>query len=137
MPEDRFHVSVDEPSPGWVVVGVAGEIDVATAPELERALADAGAEKRVVLDLSECQFIDSSGLRTLLGARSAASRPAAHLRSSWPTRACCVSSRSSASAPSSNARHGQPSTISITQSRIRERGSATEEKDLPYFRISP
>ena len=61
MPEDGFRVSVDEPSPGRVVVGVAGEIDVATAPELERALADAGAEKRVVLDLSECQFIDSSG----------------------------------------------------------------------------
>ena len=72
MPEDGFHVSVEEPSPGLVVVGVEGEIDVATAPALERALADAGAEKRVVLDLTECQFIDSSGLRTLLGARSAA-----------------------------------------------------------------
>ena len=72
MPEDGFRVSVEEPRPGRVVVGVAGEIDVATAPELERALAEAGAEKRVVLDLSECQFIDSSGLRTLLGARSAA-----------------------------------------------------------------
>jgi anti-sigma B factor antagonist len=72
MPEDGFRVSAEEPSPGQVVVAVAGEIDVSTAPELERALADAGAEKRVVLDLSECQFIDSSGLRTLLGARSAA-----------------------------------------------------------------
>ena len=72
MPEDGFHVSVEEPSPGRVVVGVAGEIDVATAPAVERALADAGVAKRVVLDLSECAFIDSSGLRTLLGARSAA-----------------------------------------------------------------
>jgi anti-sigma B factor antagonist len=72
MPEDGFHVSVEEPSPGRIVIAVAGEIDVSTAPQLERALAEAGAEKRVVLDLSECQFIDSSGLRTLLGARSAA-----------------------------------------------------------------
>jgi anti-sigma B factor antagonist len=72
VPQDGFRVSVEQPSPGRVVVGVAGEIDVATAPEVERALAEAGAEKRVVLDLSECQFIDSSGLRTLLGARSAA-----------------------------------------------------------------
>jgi anti-anti-sigma factor len=72
MPEDGFHVSVEEPLPGRVVVRVAGDIDVATAPEVERALADAGAGKRVVLDLTECQFIDSSGLRTLLGARSAA-----------------------------------------------------------------
>ena len=72
MPEGEFHVAVDEPSAGRVVVTVAGEVDVATAPELQRALATAGAEKRVVLDLSECGFIDSSGLRTLLGARSAA-----------------------------------------------------------------
>jgi anti-sigma B factor antagonist len=71
MPEGEFRVSVEEPSPGAVVIAVDGEIDVATAPELERALAAAGAEKRVVLDLSECSFIDSSGLRTLLGARSA------------------------------------------------------------------
>ena len=72
MPEGEFRVSVEEPSAGSVVVAVDGEIDVATAPELERALAGVSAEKRVVLDLSECGFIDSSGLRTLLGARSAA-----------------------------------------------------------------
>jgi anti-sigma B factor antagonist len=71
MPEGEFRVSLSEQSAGNVVVGVTGEIDVSTAPELQRALADAGAEKRVVLDLSECGFIDSSGLRTLLGARSA------------------------------------------------------------------
>jgi anti-sigma B factor antagonist len=72
MPEGEFSVSVEDPLPGSVVVAVDGEIDVATAPELERALAGVSAEKRVVLDLSECGFIDSSGLRTLLGARSAA-----------------------------------------------------------------
>lgn len=72
MPEGEFRVSVEEPSSGSVVVAVDGEIDVATAPELEHAFAGVGAEKRVVLDLSECGFIDSSGLRTLLGARSAA-----------------------------------------------------------------
>ena len=72
MPEGEFRVAVDAQAPGHAVVAVAGEIDVATAPELERALHDAGVAKRVVLDLSECAFIDSSGLRTLLGARSAA-----------------------------------------------------------------
>ena len=72
MAEGEFRVSVEEPSPGRAVVAVAGEIDVATAPQVERALDAAGPEKRVVLDLSECGFIDSSGLRTLLGARSAA-----------------------------------------------------------------
>jgi anti-sigma B factor antagonist len=72
MSEGEFRVAVDEQPPGHTVVAVVGEIDVATAPELERALDEAGVAKRVVLDLSECGFIDSSGLRTLLGARSAA-----------------------------------------------------------------
>lgn len=73
MSEGDFRVSVEESTANQIVVGVAGEVDVKTAPELDGALAGpTKAGKRVVLDLSECGFIDSSGLRTLLGARSAA-----------------------------------------------------------------
>jgi anti-anti-sigma factor len=54
------------------VATVAGELDLATVPQLEQALEgplrDAG---RLVVDLSECSFIDSSGLRALVGARAA------------------------------------------------------------------
>ena len=53
------------------VVVPTGELDLATAPALEEALArsfDSGSA-RVVLDLRELEFIDSSGLRTLLTAR--------------------------------------------------------------------
>ncbi|HZO10210.1 MAG TPA: STAS domain-containing protein, partial [Myxococcota bacterium] len=48
-----------------------GELDLATAPALEEALGHAfsGGSARVVLDLRELEFIDSSGLRTLLTAR--------------------------------------------------------------------
>lgn len=54
---------------GAWVLAVAGEIDVATSPELRRELhqlADRDASQ-IVLDLSEVTFIDSSGLGVLVG----------------------------------------------------------------------
>lgn len=52
---------------GVHAVSVFGELDQATAPELRQALdaavADGGA---VCVDLSECGFIDSSGLSLLV-----------------------------------------------------------------------
>jgi anti-anti-sigma factor len=44
-----------------------GELDIATTPELERALAEATAESmaELVLDLRELTFMDSTGLRAL------------------------------------------------------------------------
>jgi anti-anti-sigma factor len=72
MPNEEFAVRVDEQDSG-AVVSVAGEVDLGTAEELADALrGPTEAGKRVVLDLSACEFIDSSGLRALLGARSAA-----------------------------------------------------------------
>jgi anti-sigma B factor antagonist len=73
MAEREFSISADDGPTEQSVVRVGGEIDVATAPQVEEALAGPiQAGKRVVLDLTECVFIDSAGLRTLLGARSAA-----------------------------------------------------------------
>ena len=53
------------------VIVPTGELDLATAPALEDALERAfnGGTGKVVLDLRELEFIDSSGLRTLLTAR--------------------------------------------------------------------
>lgn len=65
---------------GTAVVVPAGELDLATAPALETALARAFAEVgsgRIVLDLRELDFIDSSGLRTLLTARRQAEQAGA------------------------------------------------------------
>jgi anti-sigma B factor antagonist len=47
------------------VVGVAGELDLASAGEFAAGLRDALAGGPVVLDISELSFIDSSGLRAL------------------------------------------------------------------------
>ena len=53
-----------------VVVVLEGEIDLAAAPEAERKIADAEAREpgRLVIDLREVTFMDSSGLRVLLTA---------------------------------------------------------------------
>ena len=57
---------------GVRVVRVAGELDVATAPRLCARL-DAtrvGRRPRLLVDLSDVDFCDSTGLRALLGAAS-------------------------------------------------------------------
>src|SRR3954465_12020086 len=62
--EDRV---VDD---GTHMVAVAGEIDLFTAPEFKQRVSapiDAG-RSRVVVDLSETTFIDSSSLGVLIGA---------------------------------------------------------------------
>lgn len=53
-----------------VVVSVRGEVDNDTAPQLRDALSGAFGERvpRVVVDLSETDFLDSSGLGALVGA---------------------------------------------------------------------
>jgi anti-sigma B factor antagonist len=57
---------------GVRVIAVAGELDIATAPELCARL-DAtrtGRRPRLLVDLTEVEFCDSTGLRALLGAAS-------------------------------------------------------------------
>jgi anti-sigma B factor antagonist len=62
--------------PGHVLVTVAGEIDIATVPQLRERLAAAAASGRpLIVDLDRVTFIDASGLGVLA---SAARRAAAH-----------------------------------------------------------
>jgi anti-sigma B factor antagonist len=67
-----------------VVVSVAGEVDMLTAPRLSDAMnsawdrADAGAP--IVVDLSRVTFLDSHGLTTLAEASSTARRAGRPLR---------------------------------------------------------
>jgi anti-sigma B factor antagonist len=56
---------------GRSVVVIRGELDLATAPDLEAALTerlDAGQD--VVVDLRELAFMDSTGLRVLVSAHA-------------------------------------------------------------------
>jgi anti-sigma B factor antagonist len=65
---DPFFLLAVRHSRVGTVVTVAGELDVATAPELERALAE--AEGPVTVDLSATTFADPAALRVLLAARA-------------------------------------------------------------------
>ena len=55
---------------GWTIVAASGEIDVAAAPDLREQLVSliADGAHRVVVDLEEVDFIDSTGLGVLVGA---------------------------------------------------------------------
>ena len=58
---------------GERVIRVRGELDIESTPDLERVLLRSRpAGQRVVVDLSELKFMDSTGLRVLLRARAAA-----------------------------------------------------------------
>jgi anti-sigma B factor antagonist len=52
------------------VVAVRGEIDLFTAPELKQKLTDAieAGKSRIVVDLTETTFLDSTALGVLIGA---------------------------------------------------------------------
>jgi anti-sigma B factor antagonist len=57
---------------GAVSIDAEGEVDLNTADELERPLAEGlGRGERVLLDLTEVSFIDSSGIAALLRAAKA------------------------------------------------------------------
>ena len=57
---------------GAVVVSLAGELDLYNAEELRNALGEAtsSAPRRVVIDMTEVEFIDSTALGVLVEARS-------------------------------------------------------------------
>lgn len=63
-------VTYEEQGP-WGVLRVAGELDLMTSPALRRRVHDAVADgrHRLVLDLSEVVFCDSSGVGVLIATR--------------------------------------------------------------------
>lgn len=65
-----FEVSSEQVEGSIRVFTVRGELDMSTAPELERgleeALADPGAS--ILVDLSDCEFIDSTGIALIVRA---------------------------------------------------------------------
>lgn len=68
-------VSVQGRGPS-IVLEVDGELDLASAPQLKRALEQAwgNAPEEIVIDLGKLRFMDMSGLRVLLSARQRAER---------------------------------------------------------------
>lgn len=67
----RFVAATDQLDNGTPVVSVIGEVDLATAPALERTLLDVTEAQtgELIVDLSGCSFLDSWGLRALLATK--------------------------------------------------------------------
>jgi anti-sigma B factor antagonist len=49
-----------------VTLAVAGELDIATAMDVEQALPELEPGDRLILDLRRLEFLDSSGIRVVL-----------------------------------------------------------------------
>ena len=69
MPAE-FALSEESLGEGRHVVAVRGEIDLFTAPELKAALGDAleAGKTKIVVDLTQTTFLDSTALGVLIGA---------------------------------------------------------------------
>jgi anti-anti-sigma factor len=71
--QTAFGIAEEQGPSGERVVRVHGELDIATAGDLERAvLRPREPGERVILDLAGLRFMDSTGLRVLLRARTEA-----------------------------------------------------------------
>ena len=78
-PPEEFSITADDRA-GRAHLTLRGELDLATAPELEQLVnesLDAGNE--VVVDLRGLEFMDSSGIRVLVAAHARAARVGARL----------------------------------------------------------
>src|SRR3954453_22786027 len=74
LPPDDFAIAAEDRD-GRGYLSLRGELDLATAPELEQLVnerIDAGQE--VVVDLRALEFMDSSGIRVLVAAHARAGR---------------------------------------------------------------
>jgi anti-sigma B factor antagonist len=70
-PRQRFATATAQLGNGTAVVSVMGELDRATVPAFDRALLDVTEAEtgEVIVDLTGCSFLDSSGLRALVATR--------------------------------------------------------------------
>jgi anti-anti-sigma factor len=65
-----FEVKVGELENGVRTISVRGELDLSTAPDLESPLNEAlsSGEGSLLIDLSRCEFIDSTGIALIVRA---------------------------------------------------------------------
>ena len=68
-----FEVTTIPHDAGRSIVRVRGDLDLATCSQLEAALSEAPEGEHVVVDLTDCGFLDSAAVRVVLaGAERAA-----------------------------------------------------------------
>ncbi|AEV75368.1 anti-anti-sigma factor [Mycolicibacterium rhodesiae NBB3] len=77
---------------GVVVVQPTGRLNMSASPALRKQLGDIveGGNNRIVVDLSSTDFIDSSGLGTLIASQKIAREAGGDLRIAAPTQQICT-----------------------------------------------
>ena len=80
-------VTIATQQPGIAIVAFTGRLDFLSAASARARLAEAVAQgnRRLVVDLGETSFIDSSGLGALIGGLKAARKAGGDLRIARPT----------------------------------------------------
>ena len=71
--DERKSTTIDisaERAGDTATVAVRGEVDLDSSDQLAAVLAELGDVRRVDLDLSEVEYMDSTGLRAILAARA-------------------------------------------------------------------
>jgi anti-sigma B factor antagonist len=63
-----FALDVRDVQPGCREIRVRGELDLAVAPELKKAIERAAECDQVLISLEECEFLDSTGIAVIVGA---------------------------------------------------------------------
>jgi anti-sigma B factor antagonist len=61
-----FSFAQTELAPGRTRLEVAGELDLAAATQLQKAMAKVDASAELVISFEQCEFIDSSGIAVLI-----------------------------------------------------------------------
>jgi anti-sigma B factor antagonist len=83
MSHDALSVDIrSERNGDTMVYRLRGSLDLATAPSLRAALLDAAGEgpHEIIVDLSQLEFLDSTGLGALIGAHRRAMENGARVR---------------------------------------------------------
>ena len=86
LPSPELELEVDQRG-DVAIVSLAGDLDVSTAPELVdlcRSVHAQGA-REVVIDLTDTGFLDSAGLRALIGAHQLFGDDGGNVRLSHPS----------------------------------------------------
>ncbi len=83
-----FEVSIDEHAEAYSIIAVRGEVDLHTAPKVERAIERAAhSNGAVVLDMSGVAFMDSTALSALVRSKDSLQEQRISLRLAAPSQA--------------------------------------------------
>ena len=82
-----MEIVMETPTKGIAVLGFSGRLDLISASEAKLKMTEAVSEghQRLVVDLAEVSFLDSSGLGALVGGLKAARQAGGDLRIARPT----------------------------------------------------